>query len=145
MIPGRVNRLAWQATQAGVYRGQCAEFCGIEHAAMKAEVEAMPREEFEQWLEDEAAAQESGDSTLGEETYKGACAKCHGLAGEGDIGRQLRGNQLLADPAAVERIVRNGRVAVPGRQSMPPVGKDWEDRQMEALTTYLEEELLGGG
>ena len=78
---------------------------------MKADVEAMPREEFEQWLEDEAEAQESGDSTLGEETYKGACAKCHGLAGEGDIGRQLRGNQLLADPAAVERIVRNGRVA----------------------------------
>jgi len=28
---------------------------------------------------------------------------------------------------------------------MPPIGKDWEDRQMDALTEYLKEELLGGG
>ena len=144
-IPGQVNETWFNAEEPGIYRGQCAEFCGIQHAAMTAEVEAMPREEFERWLEDEAEAQESGDSTLGEETYKGACAKCHGLAGEGDIGRQLRGNRVLADDAAVEQIVRNGRVARPGRQSMPPVGKDWEDRQMEALIAYLDEELLGGG
>jgi cytochrome c oxidase subunit 2 len=138
-IPGKVNETWFSAEEPGIYRGQCAEFCGVEHAAMKAEVEAMPREEFEQWLEDEAEAQESGDSTLGEETFKGACEKCHGLGGEGDIGPRLAGNQLLADPAAVEQVVRNGR------NQMPPVGKDWEDRQMEALTAYLEEELLGGG
>ena len=143
-IPGVVNETWFNAQAPGVYRGQCAELCGVQHAAMKADVEAMPREEFEQWLEDEAEAQESGDSTLGEETYKGACAKCHGLAGEGGIGRQLRGNRVLADPAAVEQIVRNGRVGRPGRPSMPPVGKDWEDRQMEALIAYLEEEVLGG-
>ena len=98
----------------------------------------MPREEFDEWLADEAEAQEAGTSTLGEETFRGACAKCHGLAGEGDVGPALRGNQLLADREAVEQVVRNGR------EEMPPVGKDWEERQMEALTDYLEEELLGG-
>ncbi len=137
-IPGTTNETWFNPNAAGTYKGQCAEFCGTQHAVMRAEVEAMPREEFDAWLEEEAAAQEAGTSTLGEETFRGACGKCHGLAGEGDIGPQLSGNQLLEDPEAVEQVVRNGR------NQMPPVGKDWEERQMEALTDYLEEELLGG-
>ena len=137
-IPGQDNVLRFTAEKAGVYRGQCAEFCGIQHAVMKASVEAMPRPEFEAWLEREAQAQEAGTSGLGEATFTGACAKCHGLAGEGDIGPRLRGNALLADANAVEKVVRDGR------RAMPPVGTDWSDRQMDALTAYLEEELLGG-
>jgi cytochrome c oxidase subunit II len=137
-IPGVVNESWFRATAPGVYRGQCAEFCGIQHAAMTASVEALPREEFESWLEDEARAQEAGTSDLGRETYLGACAKCHGLAGEGDIGPTLAGNGLLDDPEAVEEVVRNGRNA------MPPVGRDWEERQMSALTTFLEEGGLDG-
>jgi cytochrome c oxidase subunit 2 len=137
-IPGKVNETWFQAKGPGVYRGQCAEFCGTQHAAMDAAVEAMPREEFEAWLDEEARAQEAGTSKLGEETFRGACAKCHGLAGEGDIGPRLQGNRLLADAQAVEQVVRDGR------GEMPPVGKDWEDRQMKALTDYLEKELLSG-
>ena len=68
-----------------------------------------------------------------------SCAKCHGLAGEGDIGPRLAGNQLLDDPAALEQLIRNGR------NQMPPVGRDWEERQMKALTDYLGEGELGGG
>jgi cytochrome c oxidase subunit II len=138
-IPGVVNETWFNAEAPGVYRGQCAELCGIQHAEMKADVEAMPRDEFEQWLEEEGNAQEAGDSTLGEETFEGACEKCHGLGGEGGIGPRLRGNQLLTNAEAVEEVVRNGRGA------MPPVGMDWDDRHMEALTDYLEEEVLGGG
>jgi cytochrome c oxidase subunit 2 len=138
-IPGKVNETWFNARAPGIYRGQCAEFCGIQHAAMTAEVEAMPRAEFEQWLEQEAQAQENGTSNLGEETFAGACAKCHGTEGEGDIGPRLRGNALVADANAVERIVRNGR------RTMPAVGTDWGERQMDALTEYLEEEVAGGG
>jgi cytochrome c oxidase subunit 2 len=138
-IPGVVNETWFNAGAPGVYRGQCAEFCGIQHAAMRAEVEAMPRAEFEAWLDDEARAQEAGTSGLGQETFAGACAKCHGPEGEGDIGPALRGNPLLEDAQAVERIVRQGR------RRMPPVGPDWGDRQMEALTDYLSEEVRGGG
>jgi cytochrome c oxidase subunit II len=137
-IPGVTNETWFNPDAPGIYRGQCAEFCGIQHAVMRAEVEAMPREEFDAWLAREAEAQEAGTSDLGEETFRGACAKCHGLAGEGDIGPSLSGNQLLADTAAVEQVIRNGR------GEMPPVGKTWEERQMNALTDYLEEELLGG-
>ncbi len=137
-IPGVTNVTWFNAEAPGTYRGQCAEFCGIQHAVMKAEVEALPRDEFEDWLDDEARAQEAGTSGLGEETFTGACAKCHGLAGEGDIGPRLQGNQLLADDAAVEQVIREGRGA------MPPVGKDWEERQMRALLRYLDEEVLRG-
>ena len=138
-IPGVTLESWFRAESPGIYRGQCAEFCGIQHAAMTAQVEALPREEFEQWLEEESRAQEAGTSKLGEETYAGACAKCHGLAGEGDIGPPLAGNALLQDANALENVIRNGRGA------MPPVGKDWQERQLSALTKYLGEGLSNGG
>jgi cytochrome c oxidase subunit 2 len=138
-IPGKTNVTWFNAKAPGTYRGQCAEFCGIQHAAMKAQVEAMPREDFETWLDDEARAQEAGTSELGKETFDGVCAKCHGLAGEGDIGPRLSGNRLLEDAKAVEVIVRNGVGA------MPPVAKDWDERQLKALTDYLREKVANGG
>jgi cytochrome c oxidase subunit II len=136
-IPGVTNETWFNAQAPGIYRGQCAEFCGIQHAVMRAEVEAMPPRAFDAWLAREARQQEAGTSGLGEETYRGACAKCHGPAGEGNIGPRLSGNRLLGDAAAVEQVVRNGRGA------MPPVGKDWTERQMSALIRYLGKELLG--
>ena len=105
---------------------------------MTASVEAMPPEAFNRWLAREAVAQEAGTSQLGAETFLGACSKCHGQAGEGGVGPRLAGNQLLGDAAAVEQVIRNGR------GGMPPIGKSWDERQMKALTDYLEEELLGG-
>jgi mono/diheme cytochrome c family protein len=138
-IPGKVNEAWFNAGSPGIFRGQCAEFCGIQHAVMTASVEAMPREEFEAWLEDEERAQAAGTSRLGQETYVGACAKCHGPEGGGDIGPRLRGNGILGEREALERIIRRGR------GDMPAVGPDWEERQMDALLEYLDEELLGGG
>ena len=138
-IPGKTNETWFNASAPGIYRGQCAELCGIQHAAMKAEVEAMPRAEFEAWLDQEGRDQEAGTSNLGKDTFTGACAKCHGLAGEGDIGPTLAGNTLVTDAKAVEQVVRNGRGA------MPPIGTDWDDRQMDALTKFLSEGGLNGG
>ena len=138
-IPGETNESWFRAERAGVYRGQCAEFCGIQHAVMTAEVDAVPADEFDDWLESEAEAQEAGESDLGEQTYAAACAKCHGLAGQGDIGPPLAGSALAADAELAEEIVRNGR------GEMPPVGQDWEERQMAALTEYLQEGLGSGG
>ncbi len=137
-IPGVTTDSWFRAKAPGVYRGQCAEFCGIQHTAMTAQVEALPREEFDAWLAAEAEAQAAGTSKLGEETYTGACAKCHGLAGEGDIGPRLKGNPLLSDANALEIVIRNGR------RQMPPIGTDWGDRQLKALTDYLEEGRFGG-
>ncbi len=134
-IPGEENETAFKA-KPGVYEGQCAEFCGIQHAVMLATVEVVPPAEFDSWLEEEARAQETGQSDLGEQEWVGACSKCHGAGAVGDIGPPLRG-ATVADAEGVEQIVRNGR----GR--MPAVGEEWDERQMNALTTYLREEFGG--
>jgi cytochrome c oxidase subunit 2 len=132
-IPGIVNEAWFRADQQGIYDGQCAELCGVQHAQMRAQVEALPQAEYDAWVEARA-----GGEGLGEETFTGVCTKCHGLQGEGDIGPALVGNALLNDPQAIERIVRNGQ------GQMPAVGKDWGDEQMRALTDYLREEVVGG-
>lgn len=54
MIPGKTNRFWIEATKPGIYRGQCAEYCGAEHALMAFYVVAMEPEAFEVWLEKEA-------------------------------------------------------------------------------------------
>jgi cytochrome c oxidase subunit II len=51
MIPGRVNVLRVAADLPGTYRGQCAEFCGLDHAHMHFTVEAHTAENFAAWLE----------------------------------------------------------------------------------------------
>jgi cytochrome c oxidase subunit 2 len=134
-IPGVTTNLEFMASEPGVYLGQCAEFCGIQHAAMKLEVEVLPADEFERWVEGRA----SDLDTLGEEEWNGVCAKCHGLGDEKRlIGPSLSAAQL-EDAARLEDIVRNG-----GRQ-MPAVGRGWTDEQMRALTDYARRIAAGAG
>ncbi len=57
VMPGRTNRMWFNATEAGVYSGQCAEFCGIGHAVMKFTVTAVEPAEFESWAEEQLAGQ----------------------------------------------------------------------------------------
>ena len=54
MVPNNDNGLWMQADEAGVYFGQCAEFCGVSHANMRFKVIAQPREEFDAWLAEQA-------------------------------------------------------------------------------------------
>jgi cytochrome c oxidase subunit 2 len=136
-IPGETTETSFRG-RPGTYRGQCAEFCGIQHAVMLATVEILPADEFDAWLEEQARAQETGDSDLGEQIFNGACAKCHGNEGQGLIGPGFSASTVSAPPA-VEEIVRNGR------GKMPPVGQGWDDRQMEALTDYLRERFSQEG
>lgn len=138
-IPGQTTSTWFTADRPGVYTGRCAELCGLLHAEMLARVDVVPKAEFDAWLEREALAQRSGTSKLGEQTYAGACAKCHGLAGEGDIGPRLDGSAVASDPAGIEKVVREGRNA------MPAVGAAWSDSQLEALTGYVKGRFGSGG
>ncbi len=136
-IPGKVNTTWFAAQRVGVFPGQCAELCGLYHAKMLASVEVLPAEEFDSWLAEREAQQAAGTSPLGQELWEGSCAKCHGLDGEGGYGPRIAGTELVDDPNAIERIVREGRGA------MPPVGRDWDDTEMDALNDYLEQNLGG--
>jgi cytochrome c oxidase subunit II len=137
-IPGHPNHSWFKADEVGVYTGQCAELCGIQHAAMTAEVQVMPRDEFNRWLDAEAQAQAAGTSDLGKQTFQGVCAKCHGMQAQGDIGPKLVGNPLLNDKQGLEQVVREGR------GQMPPVGQTWSDQQMNALYEYVHKTFGGG-
>ena len=142
-IPGRVNRMSFRATKLGAYRGQCAEFCGIQHAAMLADVQVLPPADYDAWVRQRRAS--PGD--LGRETFEGVCAKCHGLAGQGDIGRKLDQNPILSDRQALTTVLRNGRRL--GFKVMPPVGATWGTAQLNATIAYLQRRFApqgaGGG
>jgi cytochrome c oxidase subunit II len=56
MIPGQTNTITLQADQAGTYRGQCAAFCGVQHAHMGSLIIAQSADDFNTWLKDENAA-----------------------------------------------------------------------------------------
>jgi cytochrome c oxidase subunit II len=142
-LPGVMNHLWFTAERPGVFRGQCAELCGLKHARMLADVEVLPAAEFERWLDERRAAQSAGTSDLGEELWTGACATCHGLAGEGGYGPAIATSAILTDPESLEAVVRNG-IARPGRPVMPPVGKGWSTEQLDALNAYLQERFGGG-
>lgn len=87
VVPGRVNRIVFTPLEAGVYLGQCAEFCGESHALMKMRLIAHEPEEFAAWLENEARpAVEPTDSASAVMAGKqlvtgGVCAGCHIIRG----------------------------------------------------------------
>jgi len=138
-IPGRVNETWLLAERPGTYPGQCAELCGVQPAGMLAVAEVMEEEAFDTWLSTREAEQSEVSMDLGEETWQGVCAKCHGLGGEGGVApRSIANSPLLADAETVERIVRNGI------RTMPAVGAGWSDEHVRALTTYLQENPPGG-
>jgi cytochrome c oxidase subunit 2 len=134
-IPGQTHTTRFQAP-AGTYHGQCVEFCGLLHAQMLSEIELIPPEQFDSWVEQEARAQETGESDLGAQEFNGVCAKCHGAKGLGFIGPVLTAG-TVGNAGLVEEIVRNGR------GKMPAVGSGWDDRQMKALTDYLKKRFPG--
>jgi cytochrome c oxidase subunit 2 len=81
MIPGRRNVIQIEADRPGVYRGQCAEFCGAQHARMVLVVEALDAEAFEHWL-----AQRQGRTVPAPDgatlaAFRETCGSCHRVAG----------------------------------------------------------------
>jgi cytochrome c oxidase subunit 2 len=85
LIPGYKSSIWFKADSAGVYRGQCAEFCGLQHAKMALVVIAEPKEQFQAWLESQYAAppEPSDPVTIkGREVFlAGQCSLCHAVAG----------------------------------------------------------------
>jgi cytochrome c oxidase subunit II len=134
-IPGKTNYMSFRATKLGTFPGQCAEFCGLLHAQMLAHAEVMPADEYDSWI-DERASTPLG---LGKETFVGVCAKCHGLAGTGDIGPDISQSSLFDDRKGITNVIRNGV------GKMPAVGADWSQDQLDATIAYLQQRFKQGG
>lgn len=91
LIPGHETITWFRADSAGVYRGQCAEFCGHQHAKMAFFIVAEPRIQFESWLEHQRGEAEKPTDSVrltGERIFLSApCAVCHTISGTGAAGK----------------------------------------------------------
>ncbi len=137
MIPGQSNSIELYAEQPGVYRGQCAEFCGLQHANMAFRVYAEPMPRFRAWLAnmEKPAREPVGALALaGQRDFmEGGCSDCHTIAGteaEGTVGpnlTHLASRQTLAadtiqnTPAELFRWITNPQAIKPGVK-MPALG-----------------------
>jgi cytochrome c oxidase subunit 2 len=85
LIPGRANELTIRAERTGVYRGQCAEFCGLQHAHMAFLVVAEEQPEFEAWARlqrQDAIAPAEAEIAAGQRAFLSKpCAACHSIRG----------------------------------------------------------------
>ena len=152
MIPGRINRLRLKAQRAGVYRGQCAEFCGGPHALMALEIVALPKAEFEAWL---AKGRHPARTPASEAGRRGAelflqagCGSCHtvrGIAAEGTIGpdlsrvgerRHLAAATIPGGRESLAKFIADGQKLKPGNL-MPPF-RLFTPPELDALAGYLE-------
>jgi cytochrome c oxidase subunit 2 len=85
LIPGRRNRIVLDADRAGRFRGECYEFCGLQHAHMGLYVDAQPPAEFRAWLANmakDAREPTSEAARRGKRTFlEQACSGCHQIRG----------------------------------------------------------------
>lgn len=150
MVPGKVNRVTLEADRPGRYQGQCAEFCGVQHARMRLAVVAEPQASFDAWMKATAADRSPPTGALartGERVFMGnACASCHQIRGtraSGRIGPDLTHLMRRASLAALtipntrgelDRWIRDPQHVKPGNR-MP--GLDLSDADYDALLAYL--------
>jgi cytochrome c oxidase subunit II len=91
LIPGRPNELTIRAERPGVYRGQCAEFCGLQHAHMAFFVIAEEQPAFEAWTalqRDNAVASSDAETITGQQVFVSRqCAACHAIRGTAANGK----------------------------------------------------------
>ncbi len=91
VLPDRTTSIVLQAMQAGTYRGECAEFCGIDHANMGFLVFADPPAQFDAWLrgqEQAAAAPKDAQTLRGQQVFlSGKCVQCHTIRGTSAQGK----------------------------------------------------------
>jgi cytochrome c oxidase subunit 2 len=84
LVPGQTTNLRLQADEPGVYWGQCAEFCGLSHSLMRAQVRAVAPAEFEEWLtaqvQPAATPEEGSPAAAGLDVFlQRGCTQCHNL------------------------------------------------------------------
>lgn len=144
-IPGFINEAWTKVPQQGIYRGQCTELCGAYHGFMPVEVHAVSREEYDAWLSAKRAdkvAQAAAASkalsldelmTKGEAVYNAQCMACHGMNGEGGVGKAIAGSAVaLGD---IGRHLDIGIKGVAGT-AMQAFGGQMSDVDMAAVITY---------
>ena len=146
-IPGFLRDIWFRVNTPGVYRGQCTELCGKEHAFMPIVVRAVPPEEYSKWVGErkQAMAKLADDpskvwkpeelAARGEKVYAANCVACHQASGRGapPAFPPLAGSKVVNGPEQAQiDVVLNCR---PGT-AMAAFAKQLSDTDIAAVITY---------
>jgi cytochrome c oxidase subunit II len=149
LIPNHPNAMWIDPRDTGLYLGQCAQYCGTQHAKMLLRVYVQSQEEFQRWIqEQQQPAQQSANASQGRHIFETtACINCHAVAGTVANGRfgpdltHLMSRDTIAAGAApntpenLRLWIRNPDALKPG-SLMPAM--ELNDADSNALTAYLE-------
>jgi cytochrome c oxidase subunit 2 len=149
LIPNHPNSLWIDPQATGLYLGQCAQYCGTQHAKMLLRVYVQPREDFDGWIEQQRQSSPAGDAgTQGQRIFETtACINCHTIRGTVANGRfgpdltHLMSRHTIAAGAApntTENLrlwIQNPNAIKPG-SLMPAM--ELNEGELDALTAYLE-------
>lgn len=163
MVPGHANSMWLETDEPGQYWGQCAEYCGVQHAQMRFLVIAHEPEEYQSWLAHHSQAAEDGQLPAaegaeiteeeeliawGREVFmSSSCVYCHAVQGteaQGEFGpdlthmasRETIGAGILPNnPGNMAAWVVDPQSIKPGNE-MP--GTDLDGPELQALLAYLE-------
>nr|WP_247509190.1 cytochrome c oxidase subunit II [Bradyrhizobium sp. 157] len=151
MIPGRTTQLQLTVDRPGVYRGQCAEYCGGPHALMAMDVIAMSSSDYAAWFERAATVPATPETDIGLHGRSiflaagcGACHTVRGTAAAGSVGPDLthigarRSVGIDTLPLTRENLMRfivDGQHVKPG--NLMPEFRVLQPQQLEALASYL--------
>ncbi len=151
MIPGQTNTITLEADQPGIYRGQCAEFCGAQHATMAFLVIADEPAAYQAWLADQVESsvppKVGSVEQMGQQAFLGsACTYCHTIRGTNASGHLGPDLTHIASRATIgSGILPNTRgnlagwilnsQAIKPENHMPPM--DLTAEQLQAMLDYF--------
>lgn len=154
-IPGFIHEAWARIEKPGIYRGQCAELCGMNHGFMPIVIDARSEEDYEKWvaqqealipkpaLEQTALRKAASNKPLtldvlmkrGEDVYNGTCAACHKADGAGmpPAFPPMKGSKTATGSIAAHiDTVMNGRAGT----AMQPFAMQLNDEDIAAVITY---------
>src|ERR1700736_2900568 len=149
LIPNRVNEMWMHPHQTGIFLGQCAQYCGTQHAKMLLRVSVESAEDFQAWI---SAQKQPANQDEREIAGKGvfettACVNCHAVAGTNATGHfgpnltHLMSRHTIAAGAA-ENTTENLRLWIQNPDAIKPgalmPAMQLTDADLEALVRYLE-------
>ena len=148
LIPNRVNHMWIDPHQAGTYLGQCAQYCGTQHAKMLLRVYVQPRDEFDRWIKEQRQpAHVSDAASHGQHIFETtACINCHAVAGTAADGRfgpnltHLMSRETIAS-GAVENTPVNLRLWIQNPDAIKPGSRmpamQLSNQDLDAVAAYL--------
>src|SRR5580658_6602657 len=148
LIPNHPNSTWIDPHETGLYLGQCAQYCGVQHAKMLLRVYVQPRDDFDRWIQQQRQpARVSSTVSEGQKIFeRTACINCHTVAGTAANGRfgpdltHLMSRQTIASGAAKNTLgnliswIYNPELTKPGSK-MPSMGLSVQ--QCAAVAAYL--------